>query len=404
MSSDGYGLDKNIEDMLVAELKEILSEQGLSTVGKKLELVSRLKDHLNENPLKRKAEDAEVDVEGSEDNEESHKKQKLEHEETQGEGEENNEGEGEGEGEGETEQGEGEEIETIEYQEEGVQGEYQDNEQGNEGQEQFEGKSDEEVEVEEVGAGRELYPEEKEEEQEEKERNEESQSQDGNDSAAKDASGNGLSKIPTLPVDGPNKYVRQPSLRDQVKVAMGDKNLEELDKLTQILLSQNEQSKVKIIRLQRQNEDFSRTMQIQAANFGREKFFLQQIARERDELKMRLSGVRPGQSAPMARPPQGFPINKNVVAVPQPARVIPPTGQRYGQLPPISRPPPTTGYAQQTQQQSVNPSANYSRGPAYTSSYHNQQQSTGAHHQQQQQYQNHQQSQGYSQSYQQRKY
>jgi hypothetical protein len=72
MSTDGYGLEKNVEDMLVAELKDILSKNNLSTTGKKLELVSRLKDHLNDQqqPLKRKADDS------ADENEEANKKQK----------------------------------------------------------------------------------------------------------------------------------------------------------------------------------------------------------------------------------------------------------------------------------------------------------------------------------------
>jgi hypothetical protein len=376
MSTDGYGFEKNVEDMLVAELKEALAARSLSTIGKKLELVSRLKDHLNEEQqpgLKRKANE----VTDEEETDESNKKQKTEsdHEEIQTEGgEDNNDGE-------------------VEYQEVGVEGEYQANQEYQEeheqeqhenveGQEQIEG--DEEVEVEEVGAGRELYPEEKE-EQEEKERNEESQSQDGNDS--KDSLP-GQNKIPTLAINEPNQFIRQPSLRDQVKVALDDKNIEELDKLTKVLLSQNEQSKIKLMRLQRTVEDYARTMQAQAANFNREKFMFTQIARERDELRMRL-GARPAPTAPMARPP---PL-KSAMPPQQPLRAMPPTGQRYGQVPPLPR-PPTTGYAQQTpmiaQQQA------YAR-PGYASGYQQQQPTH-------QQYQNHQQSQPYPQSYQQRKY
>jgi hypothetical protein len=241
MSTDGYGLAKNVEDMLVAELKDILQQHNLSTIGKKLELVSRLKDHLNDQqPLKRK-----IDESGDE-NGEANKKQKTESSEHEVQEEEeeivvednvedhNNEDHNNEDHINEEE---------VEYQEVGIQGEYQENQEYQQGNE-----DNEEVVVEEVGAGRELYPEEKE-EQEEKERNEESQSQDGNDSKEP---ASGLNKIPTLSVNnnrpGQNNqnYTRLPPLRDQIKVALDEKNIEELDKLTKIVLSQNDQLNKKI--------------------------------------------------------------------------------------------------------------------------------------------------------------
>jgi len=377
MSTDGYGLAKNVEDMLVAELKDILLQNNLSTVGKKLELVSRLKDHLNDQqPLKRKADD------NDENGEESNKKQKTEssaeHEEEKEEIEvENNE-------------------EEVEYQEVGIQGEYQENHEYQHGNE-----DNEEVVVEEVGAGRELYPEEKE-EQEEKERNEErndetSQSQDGNDSKE---STSGLNKIPTLSLNNnrPNQnnqgYARLPPLRDQIKVALDDKNFEELDKLTKILLSQNDQLNKKLSRTLQGNDELLRNFQAQGAAFTREKIILHQIIRERDEALRRMGGmptpIRPGgpTGPPMSRPPM-----KSTMPIPQPQpiRAIPPTGQRYGQMPPVPR--PSSNYTQlplapQQQQQS-----NYR--PAYSANSYQQQQPSH-----QQQYQSsHQASSSYQRKY-----
>jgi hypothetical protein len=381
MSTDGYGFEKNVEDMLVAELKEILIQNHLPTVGKKQELVSRLKDHLNDQPLKRKADESDDNVDG----ESANKKQKTEsdHEEIKESEEVENNNE--------------EEIEEVEYQEVGIQGEYQENQE-----EYHQGNEDnEEVVVEEVGAGRELYPEEKE-EQEEKERNEESQSQERNDSKEPAI---GLNKIPTLSVNNNRNnqgFIRPslPPLRDQIKVALEEKNIEELDKLTKILLSQNDQMKQKLNRTQSMNDDIVRNFQLQGAAFAREKYMLQSIIRERDEvIRGRVAGgpipLRPGPNGPpMARPPM-----KSAMPIPQPqqpGRIIPPTGQRYGQMPPVPRPPTSAGYAQPplAQQQSA-----YSNTrPGYTNSSYQQQPS------QYQSHSSHQQTYSQGQSYQQRKY
>jgi len=67
------------------------------------------------------------------------------------------------------------------------------------------------------------------------------------------------------------------------------KNFEEIEKLTKILLNQNDQLKQKLTRIQRQNDEFVRNIQAQVISFNREKFqresLLQQLARERDELR-----------------------------------------------------------------------------------------------------------------------
>jgi len=360
MSTDGYGLEKNIEDMLVAELKEILARNNLSTVGKKLELVTRLKDHLNDHqPLKRKSED-------NDENGEANKKQKTESSENE-----------------EIKDVETNDInqeeEEVEYQEVGIQGEYQENQEYQ--QENEEGNEDnEEVVVEEVGAGRELYPEEKE-EQEEKERNEESQSQEGNDSKEPATA---LNKIPTLSLNDnrpnhPNQ--RLPPLRDQIKVALDDKNFEELDKLTKILLSQNDMLNKKLARSLQVNDDLNRNIQAQSAAFGREKYMLLASMRGGAMPNLGRGGLGP---APMPRPPMRQPAMP--IPQPQPIRAIPPTGQRYGQVPPLPR-PPTNSYAlplAPQQQQS-----GYSGRPAYSSSYQQpqQQQYQSNHHQNQSSYQ-----------------
>jgi hypothetical protein len=369
MSTDGYGLAKNVEDMLVAELKEILLQNNLSTVGKKLELVSRLKDHLNDQQpdLKRKADDS------GDENGEANKKQKTEsseHEEKE-EDENNNDNNNE------------EEIEEVEYQEVGVQGEYQENQEYHQGNE-----DNEEVVVEEVGAGRELYPEEKE-EQEEKERNEESQSQDGNDS--KEPATSGLNKIPTLSLNnnrpGQNNqgYARLPPLRDQIKVALDEKNFEELDKLTKIVLSQNDQLNKKLTRTLQGNDELVRNFQAQGAAFARDKMILHQIIRERDEALRRLGGIptpiRPGgpNLPPMARPPikSAMPVPQ-----PQPIRALPPSGQRYGQVPPVPRPTSNYPLAPQSSQQQQ-----YASRPAYSANSYQQQQQQPSHQQYQGSYQ-----------------
>lgn len=81
MSTDGYGFDKNVDDMRIADLKDVLSQRGLSTVGKKADLVARLIEHVEEErSLKRKAEGDDI---GAED-ESANKKQKTGESEPEG--------------------------------------------------------------------------------------------------------------------------------------------------------------------------------------------------------------------------------------------------------------------------------------------------------------------------------
>jgi hypothetical protein len=296
--------------------------------------------------------------------------------------------------------------EEVEYQEVGIQGEYQENQEYQQGNE-----DNEEVVVEEVGAGRELYPEEKE-EQEEKERNEESQSQDGNDSKE---TGAGLNKIPTLSLnDTRAPFTRLPPLRDQIKVALEEKNFEELDKLTKILLSQNDMMSKKLTRALQVNDELGRSIQAQGAAFGREKFMLLAMRDEairraggipnprggpggppiqRDEALRRAGGIPNPRGGP-GGPPLSRPPMKPAMPIPQPqpVRSIPPTGQRYGQMPPVPR-PPANSYTQLP----LAPQTGYSSRPGYSSSSYQQ-----PSHQPYGQTSHHQ-SQSHSQSYQQRK-
>jgi len=157
----------------------------------------------------------------------------------------------------------------------------------------------EEPQIVEVGADREHYPEEREKEEKERDKSE----TESKESVEKEHT----PKLPAVPeVQGGRPGARYPPLKDQIRVALESKDIDEIDKLVKVLLTQHEQLRIRFTRLQRQNEEFTRQIQGQMVNFNREKYhresLLQQLARERDELRLVIARAQSHQ--PRAPAPQ----------------------------------------------------------------------------------------------------
>jgi hypothetical protein len=241
--------------------------------------------------------------------------------------------------------------------------------------------NDEALEEIEIGADRELYPEEKEENDED-----EKNRTDSNESKAPRHTNNGKTALSQGNSDaaasgqattGENKEPQrvQPrlNLKESLRIAMEEKNMEEIEKFTKILLMQQDQMRLKATRLQRQNEDLVRQISTQHVAYNRDRMqrdmILQQLGRERDELRIMVGRLQQGggpppqprgvNSGPGSRAPTPNPSPRSVPTLPNAQRGYP--GPSPQQSPQSRGPPPMTHGMPRPMPQSY--SGHYAQGP-----------------------------------------